>query len=169
MVGAKSAMTRRRVFFSFHYVHDNWRAAQIRNAGVVEGNKRVSDNQWESYADTASIKKWVDSQLAGASCTIVLIGSHTAESEWIHYEIKKSWDEGKGLLGIYVHKLKDQYGKQSPKGKNPFDNININGRILSNVVKSYNPPHDDSKDAYHYVKSKIAEWIEDAIRIRKNV
>ena len=162
-------MKKRRVFFSFHYAQDNWRVAQIRNAGVIEGNKPVSDNEWESLADTPAIKKWVDSQLSGASCTIVLIGSHTAESEWIHYEIKKSWDEGKGLLGIYIHKLKNQYGKQSPKGENPFDNININGQMLSTIVKSYNPPYGDSKDAYHYVKIKIAEWIEDAIRIRQNV
>ena len=162
-------MVKRQVFFSFHYAHDNWRAAQIRNAGVVEGNKLVSDNQWESYADTASIKKWVDSQLSIASCTIVLIGSHTAESEWIRYEIKKSWNDGKGLLGIYVHKLKDQYGEQSSEGKNPFANVTVNGQLLSTIVKSYNPPYGDSKDAYHYVKSKIAEWIEDAIRIRKNV
>jgi hypothetical protein len=37
----------RKVFYRFHYVPDNWRAAQVRNAGVVEGNVPVSDNDWE--------------------------------------------------------------------------------------------------------------------------
>ena len=27
-----------RVFYSFHYEPDNWRAGTIRNIGVVEGN-----------------------------------------------------------------------------------------------------------------------------------
>ena len=35
----------RKVFFSFHYKRDNWRAAQVRNIGVIEGNKTVSDNK----------------------------------------------------------------------------------------------------------------------------
>lgn len=39
----------RRVFFSFHYKPDNWRAAQVRNAGVVEGNTPVSDNDWGEH------------------------------------------------------------------------------------------------------------------------
>ena len=33
----------RRTFFSFHYKPDNAGAAQVRNMGVVEGNKPVSD------------------------------------------------------------------------------------------------------------------------------
>jgi len=37
----------RKTFFSFHYIPDSWRAAQVRNAGVVEGNVPVSDNEWE--------------------------------------------------------------------------------------------------------------------------
>ena len=31
-------MVTRRVFFSFHYRPDNWRAGQVRNMGLVEGN-----------------------------------------------------------------------------------------------------------------------------------
>ena len=40
-------MGKRGTFFSFHYKPDNWRAAQVRNMGVVEGNSPVSDNDWE--------------------------------------------------------------------------------------------------------------------------
>ena len=38
----------RRVFYSFHYEPDNARAAQVRNMGVVEGNKPASDHDWET-------------------------------------------------------------------------------------------------------------------------
>ena len=34
----------RRSFFSFHYKPDNWRAGQVRNMGMVDGNKPVTDN-----------------------------------------------------------------------------------------------------------------------------
>jgi hypothetical protein len=30
-------MTTRKVFYSFHYMPDAWRASQVRNMGVVEG------------------------------------------------------------------------------------------------------------------------------------
>ena len=30
----------RRVFYSFHYQPDNWRAAMVRNIGSIEGNLR---------------------------------------------------------------------------------------------------------------------------------
>ena len=38
----------RRVFYSFHYKNDNWRAATVRSIGTVEGNKPASDNDWET-------------------------------------------------------------------------------------------------------------------------
>lgn len=44
----------RRVFYSFHYEPDNSRAAQVRNMGVVEGNKPASDNDWETITKRAT-------------------------------------------------------------------------------------------------------------------
>ena len=38
---------KRRVFYSFHYSPDNWRAAQVRQIGSIEGNSPASDNDWE--------------------------------------------------------------------------------------------------------------------------
>jgi hypothetical protein len=40
-------MAKRQVFYSFHYKNDVMRVAQIRNIGVIEGNKPVSENDWE--------------------------------------------------------------------------------------------------------------------------
>ena len=38
----------RRVFYSFHYQPDNWRAATVRNIGSIEGNRPATDNDWEA-------------------------------------------------------------------------------------------------------------------------
>ena len=58
-------MAKRRTFFSFHYKPDNWRAAKVRNMGVVEGNSPVSDNDWETVTGggETAIKRWIDDQM----------------------------------------------------------------------------------------------------------
>ena len=66
--------TKRQVFYSFHYEPDNWRASIVRNIGVVEGNRIVSDNDWEEVkrGGDAAIKRWIDSNMEYRSCLIVL-------------------------------------------------------------------------------------------------
>ena len=182
----------RRVFFSFHYKLDNWRASQIRNIGVIEGNTPVNDNDWETIAKggNIAIKRWIDQQMHGRSCAIVLIGNKTAQRKWIKYEIEKAWKNGKGVVGIYIHNLKDKNGKQTAKGKNPFHDIRINGLKLSNIVKAYDPStkgnrnvedyiesffnwlrgrksrQERSKHVYSDIKAHIEDWVEEAISIR---
>src|SRR5438094_159741 len=115
----------RKVFYSFHYKPDNWRAAQVRNIGAVEGNAPVADNDWEQVTKGGdeAIKKWINSQMSGGSCTIILIGANTAGRKWINYEIEQSWNTDKGVCGIYIHNLKNKEGKQSTKGGNPFEGL----------------------------------------------
>jgi hypothetical protein len=162
----------RKVFFSFHYKQDNWRAGQVRNMGVIEGNTPVSDNEWESITrgGNEAIEKWINSQLQGKSCAIVLIGMNTAGRKWIKYEIGKSWNDGKGLLGIHIHNLKDKDGNQSTKGQNPFDDFTMDrdGRKLSSIVKAYDPPYLTSAYVYDHIKNNLANWVEEAISIRDN-
>lgn len=158
----------RRAFYSFHYVPDCWRASQVRNMGVVEGNRPVSDNDWEEIkrGGEPAIQRWIDGQLYGKSVAIVLIGSSTAGRKWIKYEIKKAWNEGKGLLGIYVHNLKDHDGNQSKKGRNPFNDLTIGGENVSDIVKTYDPPYIRSTYVYDHIKENLPDWIEKAIQIR---
>ena len=164
------AAVKRRVFFSFHYERDAWRAAQIRNAGVLDGNEPVTDNHWEtiSKGGDAAIQRWIDAELRTRSCTVVLIGSETAERKWVHHEIAETWNEGKGVVGFYIHNLKDRFGNQSPQGRNPFDVVKFNGsgKPLSSVVKAYNPRSNDSQVVYHTIVSNLAACVEEAIRIR---
>lgn len=165
-------MTKRRVFFSFHYEGDAWRTSQVRNAGVVEGDQTVSPNQWEEVkrGGDKAIKAWIDAQLASRSCAIVLIGTETSTRRWIQYEIKRAWDSGKGVVGVYVHNLKDKDKTQSRKGANPFELFTIGkGADVCNaadVVKAYDPPTTDSKTAYRIIAGHLAAWVEEAIEIR---
>ena len=115
-------MVKRRSFFSFHHKPDNWRAGQVRSMGVVEGNAPVSDNDWKTVtrSGAAAIEQWIDGQMHGRSCVTVLIGRQSAGRRWIKYEIEKAWNDRKGVLGIFIHNLKDVNGDQASKGKNPF-------------------------------------------------
>ena len=160
----------RRVFYSFHFKPDNWRAGMVRNIRSTEGNRPVSDNDWEAVkkgGDTA-IRKWIGGQMMYRSCTVVLIGSATANRKWINHEIVKSWNDGMGVVGIRIHGLKDYQGRISSRGKNPFDFIThrISGNSFSSIVKCYNPGGSNSKDRYAWISDHLANAVEEAIRIR---
>ncbi len=158
----------RRAFYSFHYKPDCSRAALVRNIGAVEGNKPASDNDWESVTKGGddAIKKWINDQMFGKSCVVVLIGSNTAARKWINYELKKGWEEKKGVLGIYIHGLKGFDGKQATKGPNPFDEFTIGGKPMSSIVKAYDPPYSDSKEVYKYISDNIGDWFDAAVEVR---
>jgi tRNA-dihydrouridine synthase len=114
--------TKRSVFFSFHFSKDFWRTQQVRNIGVISGNAVATPNKWEEIKNKgkSAIQGWIDANLKGKSCLIVLIGSNTANRPWINYEIEKAWNDGKGVVGIRIHNLKDLKGNQSSIGQNPL-------------------------------------------------
>ena len=164
---------KRRTFYSFHFDNDAWRAGQVRNVGVTEHDEPVSDNAWEEVkrGGDAAIQKWINDQMSTRSCVIVLIGSQTANRKWVNYEISKAWNDKKGLLGIYVHRLLNQDRKVSTKGSNPFSYIKLkNGLTIANYpenVTAYDPPYTNSKDAYGYIKDNLEGWVEDALENRR--
>lgn len=164
--------TKRQVFYSFHYKPDCWRVSQVRNIGIVEGNKPAPDNEWEKITSAGddAIKKWINDQMKYKSCTVVLVGSKTADRKWINYEIVKSWNESMGLVGIYIHGLKNSDGYISEKGNNPFDYIDYGntGKKLSAIVKCYNPAGKNSKERYDWISQYISDAVEEAIKIREN-
>lgn len=156
----------RRVFFSFHHGRDVWRAGQVRNSWVTKD--RESAGFWDAAAweevkkkDTAAIEKWIDEQMKGTSVTVVLIGAQTSERRHVKYEIKQSHGKGNGLLGIYIHNIKDVNAKSDTKGKNPFSNLHIerDGRkiLLSEIYPTYDWVNDDGRN-------KMADWIEAAAK-----
>lgn len=163
--------TKRRVFYSFHYEKDAMRAAEIRNIGALE-ETLVSDNEWEQIkaGGDHAIKRWIDDSIKNCSCIVVLVGEETADSEWVRYEIKKAWSDGKGVVGIYIHKIKcareckDGGSGFSQKGNNPFDFI-LNGTRLSSIVECFEP---DPTDAYNDIEKNLERLVEDAIKKRQS-
>lgn len=160
----------RKAFYSFHYKKDGWRVSQVRNIGKLEADGPLSDNDWEQLKrkGDAAVKNWIDSQMFGKSCCVVLVGEQTASRRWVKYEISESWKSKKGIVGIRIHNLLDGEGNKSSAGPNPFDNFKVDGQPLSSIVKLYNPSGADSKSVYATISNNIAEWAEEAVAIRKN-
>ena len=162
-------MGKRKVFYSFHYDNDVFRVQQIRNMGIIDGNEPVTVNDWEEIKrrGDSSIQNWIDKEISESQCVVVLIGSQTSTRRWVKYEIQQAWSQGKGLLGIYIHNLRDPRTGTSIKGHNPFSDFttNINGQIvnLASAVRCYEP---QPYDAYNDIRFNIASLVEDAIAHR---
>lgn len=114
----------RRVFFSFHYEDDIWRANQVRNSNVVVGVKCAgffdhSEYQEAKKKSSDELKRLIQRKISGTSVTVVLIGSKTANRRYVKYEIAQSIVHKNGLLGIYIHHLKDQRGNTTARGAKP--------------------------------------------------
>lgn len=155
----------RKVFFSFHYDRDIRRVVQVRNSWVVRAEREtqpfVDKAEWESIKRSGkeSIERWIDTQLDGTSVTVVLIGAETYEREWVRHEIKRSYELRKGMIGIYIHNIKDPQLGTDRMGKNPFDywSVKQNGQNVpfSNLYRTYDWANDNGYNNF-------SRWIEAA-------
>lgn len=157
----------RRVFFSFHYERDIWRASRVRNSWVTKPDREEAGfwdvASWEEVKKkgVTAIKKWIDDQLTGTSVTVVLIGAETNNRDYVKYELEQSWKKGNGILGIYIHQMKDIDRKTDTKGSNSFGPI-------------FTSPNDDKKyfferfPTYDWVDNdgynKLGDWVEAAAK-----
>lgn len=120
----------RRVYFAFHYQKDIWRVNQVRNSWVTQ-EREVSGyydaSLWEKAKKESdlALKRLINGGIQNTSVTCVLIGSETHQRRWVQYEIIKSFDKGNGLLGVYIHNLKNQDKETSVKGNDPFGDLGI--------------------------------------------
>ena len=117
-------MAGRRVFFSFHYQRDVWRASIVRNAGVVDAQAAAgwSDASiWEEARKKGdeAIHRLINAGLNGTTVTVVLIGAETKNRKYVRYEIEQSSKRGNGLLGVYINDIKDRNGRVDTKGDPP--------------------------------------------------
>jgi hypothetical protein len=147
----------RRVFFSFHYENDVWRVSQVRNSWVTQGGFAgfADSADWESLrkGGDRAVQSWIDEQMRGTSVTVVLIGEHTALSKWVHYEILQSIDRKKGIIGVRIHRLKNQRQQSGRRGPNPLDEYD--------EYDEYGgfPEYDwVTDDGY----SNLSDWVDDA-------
>lgn len=157
----------RRVFFSFYYDRDVRRVVQIRNSWVVrqkgEAQPFYDKAEWEEVKRTG-IEKWIESQLQGTSVTVILIGAETYDREWVRHEIKRSHELGKGILGVYIHNVKDPQFGTDTQGKNPLDywTVDKGGRqvTLSELYRTYDWVRDDGY-------TNFPAWVEAAATAAK--
>lgn len=155
----------RRVFFSFHYERDIWRASVVRNSWVTHDPAAAGywdGSLWEEAKrkGDAALRRLIDNGLQGTSVTAVLIGAETASRKWVRYEIEQSIERGNGLLGIYIHRIGGRDGYKDSKGRNPFIGFKIptdDGRLTAatKLSEMYDWVGDDG---YHNLK----DWVETA-------
>jgi len=151
----------RHTFFSFHYERDVWRAGQVRNSWVTKDREAAGfwdKAKWEEVKKKGddAICKWIDDQLSGTSVTVVLIGAETWTREYVDYEIKESHKKRNGMLGIYIHNMKDSDSRTDVKGRNPFDKWSFkdpSGNIMT--YPTYDWVNDDGR-------TNMGAWIEAA-------
>ncbi len=146
-----------RVFFSFHYEKDIWRASQVRNSWVTHPD-RQSAGFWDAVAwekikraGDLAVRAWITNQMKGTSVTVVLIGTETASREYVQYEINQSWKKHKGLIGVYIDKLRDQNGYAELKGDDPFVSLGFKG------IRCYDWIDDDGRN-------NLGDWVKSALK-----
>lgn len=167
------------VFFSFDY-DDVWRVNQVRKSGAFVGQQRSGFRDKAEYervkrTGDKAIKQWIRRQMQGCSVTCVLIGVDTHRSEWVHFEIAESINRGMGLVGVYIHKLKDQQGNSSNglfAPNNPLDDHEMPPdstieRLLpdsaSDRFETYTwEPAESPWGLFH--QNDLGAWVEEAAR-----
>lgn len=157
----------RRVFFSFHYEQDVWRAGQVRNSWVTKQDREAA-GYWDAVAweevkrkGKTAVENWIDQQLKNTSVTIVLIGSETANREYVQYEVRKSYERGNGLLGVYIHNLKDSNQRTNIQGENPFASLYLENGMRKTYLSEIYPTYDWIKDDGY---NNLPRWIEAAAK-----
>lgn len=157
----------RRVFFSFHYERDIWQASQIRNSWVTKPD-RESAGFWDSASweevkkkGDDAIKRWINNQLDGTSVTVVLIGAETSSRDYVRYELEQSHKRGNGMLGIYIHKMKDKDGNSDRQGNNQFGDIFTDASGNKKYFWQLYPTYDWVDDNGY---KNLGDWVEKAAK-----
>lgn len=157
----------RKIFFSFHYERDAWRAGQIRNSDLVpnEDEKGFIDAvAWEEIRrkGDSAIENWILDQLQDTSVTVVLIGAETSQRPWVDFEIRESWKRGNAIIGLYIHNVKDSESKTDIQGINPLDNVYLtDGQALSSICSVYDWVLNDGRN-------NLGTWADQAAEARES-
>jgi hypothetical protein len=157
----------RRVFFSFHYERDAWRAGQVRNCNLLRTEDEygfIDSVDWESLKRQGdeAVQRWIDGQMKYTSVSVVLIGAETAARPWVRHEIVQSWNRGNGIVGVRIHSIKNHERMTDVAGANPLDHFKLpDGTLLSSVCRTYDWVLNDGR-------CNLGTWVEDAFQARSN-
>lgn len=156
----------RKVFFSFHYDNDVWRANVVRNSWVTKPNTEAAgfmdaaDFEELKRKGKSAVEKWIDGQLIGTSVTVVLIGAETLQRPFVLYELKKSYERGNGILGVYIDQIKDNAGNTTTRCS--IYSVEIATDSNGSIVYFSKYPVYDWKGGDGY--NKMGDWIEAAAK-----
>jgi len=135
------SITARRVYFSFHYEADVWRANQVRNSWVTKPDREsagfydAAEFEEVKRQGDAAIERWIDRNLDGTSVTTVLVGKDTSNRRWVNYEILRILEKVNAIIFVKVHDLKDQNGQTCQEGSIDFDAVDVLKHPVYNWVK----------------------------------
>jgi len=155
----------RSIFASFEY-DDALRVQQVLKMGAITGDSLVTAQEWESVKRQTkpAIEQWIHNQMLRKSAVVVLVGTNTASSGWVDYEIRKAWDDRRPLVGIRIHGLRDPNVGTSSRGPDPFARVGLtNGDNLSTHVTLHDPIGYDSKTVYNSIATNLDSWIAGAV------
>jgi hypothetical protein len=105
------------VFISHHHKDDanvdkltsllSKNGCQIRNSSIraKPANQQRLD---KGLVKDATIKRLLRMKMSWAGTVIVLVGKETHSRPWVNWEIKEAHKQGKNIIGVYEHGLKDQ-------------------------------------------------------------
>jgi hypothetical protein len=158
----------RRVYFAFHYQKDISRVNVVRKSGVIQGSEQAGfydASLWEKARKTGddAIKRMINDSLKGTSVTVFLLGAETAGRPWVRYELQRSCGNGNGLLGVYIHNIKNLEGYTSSQGVNILEQFQVteaNGTklLLSQKYRTYDWVYNDGY-------KNFGTWVEEAARL----
>jgi hypothetical protein len=97
-----------------------------------------------------AIKAAIDEGLKNTSVTVVLIGEQTYARKYVKYELERSYEDGKGLLGVYIGQIDDIHSNAGVNGPNPFDYV-----WFPNIYRTYYWYSDKGYENF-------SDWVEQA-------
>lgn len=103
---------RRHLFISHHHKDDaqvsnltkllSARGYDVRNSSVrmnPDNQKRMAENKVSDKV----IERILRMKISWAGTTVVLIGKDTHKRPWVNWEIDKANEQGKRIVGVYLH------------------------------------------------------------------
>ena len=160
----------RHIFYALDYAADRNRVSPVLRSHAIDANAEATEPEWAKLKRSGdfAIQRWIEQQLKGRSCTIVLIGAHTGERPWVQYEIKRSRQLKLALLGIHVHNLLDAQGQPSSEGENPFEHPECGLGSSGALVPVYDPPEIESQRVFRHITDNLAQWADEAVNARRH-
>ena len=149
----------RRCFFIFDYDQNLAEARHIIDLGLVNAKVAVPVDDPGAWNEAKSrgvdqVKAAIDTELAGTSAAVILIGSRTASLGYVNYAIERAIRRHCGLLGIHIHALRNPEARPEDRGAVPFE------REAKRLLEGQHyPVHDwDPTQFVTWVNDAATDW-----------